>query len=133
MAPPRARTPSGHDIPIPESVFQAIQAVQVENAGTRAEVAGLRSDVTEIKGSVAKLASVKAQTWTDLAKVLAPVALAIIGAQRALAPTPPAPEVRAVKTVLESRLEECKPLAAGSQARYECFARVYAETEGQRR
>jgi hypothetical protein len=114
-------------------VFQAIAAVQAENQATRAEVAGLRSDVTDIAKSVKTLASRRNSTMLDFAKVLTPVALAIIGAQRALAPAPEPQRIEVVHTPVDPRMAECAPLQPGTQAQSECFARVQAEIQSGKR
>jgi hypothetical protein len=131
--PYRARTPSGHDIPIPESVFQAIHSVQQENAATRIEVAGLRSDVTEIKESVGKIAAAKSQTMIDLAKILIPAVVAIVGGQRLLTPTPEPARIEVQHTPIDPRMAECSSLQPGTQAQSECFARVQAEIQSGKR
>jgi hypothetical protein len=127
LPPYRRRTPSGHDVPIPESVFQAIAQVQQENAGTRAEVAGLRSDFAELKEAVTKLASHgKAETLKIIGGVIV-AALGVIGGQRALAPSPPptpAPQIRQVRTDLDVRLDECRDLPQDSPDRRHCWRRV---------
>lgn len=129
----RTRTPSGNDIPIPESVFQAIHSVQQENAATRVEVAGLRSDVTEIKEAVGKIAAAKSQTMIDLAKVLIPAVVAIVGGQRLLAPTPEPARIEVQHTPIDPRMAECSSLQPGTQAQGECFARVQAEIQSGKR
>lgn len=134
MAPPRARTPSGHDIPIPESVFQAIASVQADNQATRVEVASIREDVTEIKDSVAKLAAARSQTMIDLAKVLVPAVVAIVGGQRLLAPSPEPARVEVVHTpIAPAMAPECQSIQPGTQAQAECFARVQAEIQSGKR
>ncbi len=134
MAPPRARTPSGHDIPIPESVFRAIQAVQDEHHETRVEVAALRSDVSEIKESVSKLAAARSQTMIDLAKVLVPAVVAIVGGQRLLAPNPQPTRVEVIETPISKQMApECMSLQPGTTAQAECFARVQAEIQSGKR
>jgi hypothetical protein len=136
MAPPRPRprTPSGNDVPIPESVFHAIASVQAEHAETRAEVAGLRSDVGEIKESVAKLAAAKGQTMVDLAKILVPAVVAIIGGQRLLAPAPAPAHVEVRHTpITPAMAPECMSLQPGTTAQAECFARVQVEIQSGKR
>jgi hypothetical protein len=133
MSPPRARTPSGHDIPIPESVFQAVAAVQAENQATRVEVAALREDVGDIKKSVATLAAARSQTMIDLAKILVPAVVAIVGGQRLLAPTPQVERIEVHATPVDPRMAECNALQPGTQAQAECFARVQAEIQSGKR
>ncbi len=114
----RGRTPSGHDIPIPESVFQAIAQVQAENAGTRAEVAGLRSDVAEVKEAVKKIAATNVDKWTNLLKVVVPAVVAIVGgtvgAQKLTAPAAPAPTV-VYESALSAALVRCQGLPEAEQ------------------
>ncbi len=133
LPPPRGRTPSGHDIPIPESVFQAIAQVQVENAGTRAEVAGLRSDVAEVKEAVKKIAATNVEKWTNLLKVVVPAVLAVVGGtagvQKLTAPAAPAPTV-VYESALSAALVRCQAKPPEEQ-RY-CVADAY-ETDRLRR
>lgn len=133
-APYRPRTPSGHDVPIPESVFLALadvqasvhgvaQAVALQAAASEARFAKTEQTLSEVKAAVR-------DKWVGLAKVMIPGVLAIIGTIVAARPTLPAPEVRAVKSLVEVRVEhECDPLPIRSQERFECFQRVYADTE----
>lgn len=128
-----ARSPSGHDIPIPESVFQAIAQVQREGAATRAELAGVRSDVTEIKEAVGKIAAAKSQTMLDLAKILIPAVVAIVGGQRLLAPSQEPARTQVQYTPIDPRMAECSALRPGTQAQSECFARVQVEIQSGKR
>jgi len=128
-----ARSPSGHDIPIPESVFHAIATVQEEHRETRAEVADLRSDVKEINATVKKLAARRNSNMVDLAKVIIPAVLTIVGAQRALAPSPEPTRTEIRYTPIDPRMAECSGLQPGTQAQAECFARVQAEIQSGKR
>jgi hypothetical protein len=134
MARPTTRSPSGHDIPIPESVFQAVAAVQAENRETRAEVAELRSDVKEINVAVKKLAARRNSNMVDLAKIIIPAVLTIVGAQRALAPSPEPTRVEVHQTpISQAAAAECMSIQPGTQAQTECFARVQAEIQSGKR
>ncbi len=138
MAPPRARSPSGHDIPIPESVFQALESVQAELRDSRqareAWQAAHDSEHKELKERVEKAVATRSQSMIDLAKVLVPAAVAIIGAQRALAPTPEPQRTEVVQTpVTKAVAPECMSLQPGTAAQTECFARVLAEIQSGKR
>jgi hypothetical protein len=127
--PGRQRTPSGHDIPIPESVFQAIAAVQNDNRATRAEVAGLRDDVKETNRMVKSLAARRNSSMADLAKIIVPAVVAILGGGRLLAPSPEPTRTEVRYTPVDPRMAECRGLQPGTQAQGECFARVQAEIQ----
>lgn len=133
MIPPRRRTPSGHDIPIPESVFQALASVQVEHQATRAEVAGLRGDVAKIEKAVTRLAARRNSSMADLAKIIVPAVVAILGGGRLLAPSPEPTRVEVVRSPVDPRMAECVALQPGTQAHGECFARVQAEIQSGKR
>jgi hypothetical protein len=128
IPPPRQRTPSGHDVPIPEAVFVALAGVQSAVTGLAQTVAAGKADTDEKIAAVSKdVAELKAADRAQLAKIIGVVATAVasvIGGQRMLAPTPPAPEVRAVRSAADLALDECRPLQPGSYERAECFERV---------
>ncbi len=138
--PPRPRTPSGHDIPIPESVFHAVAAVHADQAATRAEVAGLRADVGEVKGAVADLAKVieeRNASWKDKAVTqLGALGLAVLSAVVGVRVTTPTPEPQRIEvhhTPVDPRMAECAPHKPGTVAQSECFARVQAEIQSGKR
>ncbi len=129
----RARTPSGHDIPIPESVFQAIAQVQREGQETRAEVAGLREDVTDIGKAVKTLAARRNSTMLDMVKVLAPAVVAIVGGVTGMAQLtkPSAPEpTRIYESNLSAELVKCQAKPEGEQ-RF-CVADAYENDKTRR-
>lgn len=142
---PRHRTPSGHDIPIPESVFvhlqdldEKIEAVE-ERVGGKIEAVetrvGGKLDAVEasVKSVAAKLDAGRSQTMLDLAKILVPAVVAIVGGQRLLAPAPEPQRIEVHSTPVDKRMAECMPLQPGTPAQLECFARVQAEIQsGQR-
>ena len=133
----RQRSPSGHDIPIPESVFVALADIQrvivAQGQDTKTWQANHDGEHKELGDKVAKLGAVKAADWAKVIGLVAGSLATVVTTIIAARPTLPPPEVRAVKTVLESRLDECKPLPVGSQERFACFERVYSEVEGGRR
>ncbi len=138
MKPPplpyRPRTPSGHDIPIPESVFLALADIQqaVHHQGQQAQTwqANHDSEHRELGETVAKIAAGKRADWGKVIGLVAGAIVSIVGAVHVTTPTPAAPEVRAVKSLVEVRLEEqCYSLPAGSQARFECSQRIFSELE----
>lgn len=95
---------------VPESVFGAITALQVE-------MASLKSAVTSLQ------AAAKHET-TKLLVGLATAVLAVVGGQRALAPTPPPPIVEIQKAELQIRAEGCAQQANGNDESYvRCMAR----------
>lgn len=128
LPPPRPRTASGHDVPIPEAVFVALAGVQGSVQALTQTVAAAQAATDQKFSDLGKdVADLKAQDRAHLAKIIGIVATAVasvIGGQRMLAPTPPAPEVRAVRSQADLRLDECRPLPPGSYERAECFERV---------
>ncbi len=131
--PPRLRSPSGHDVPIPESVFDAMAVLQKENQATRAEVADLRGDVKDISKAVKTLAARRNSTMVDMAKVIIPAVLTIVGAQRALAPSPEPTRIEVHQTPVDKRMAECMGLQPGTLAQAECFAKIQAEIQSGKR
>lgn len=138
LPPPRARTASGHDVPIPESVFVAIAAVQAEtraeNQATRAEVAGLREDIASIKQAVKSIAAHNVERWTNLLKVVVPAVVTIvggvIGANKLSAPATPPPTV-VHESALSAELVQCQAKPEAEQ-RY-CVANAYELDKVRRR
>ncbi len=133
LAPPRWRTPSGHDIPVPESVFQAIGVVQAE---TRA----LGVKVDTVAGAVADLAATVAErnaSWKDKAVTqigaLALAVIAAVGGGRLVAKDPEPAKVEVVHTPVDPRMAECLPLKPGTVEQAECFGRVQAEIQSGKR
>lgn len=116
IAPERA----GYRAPqptVPDSVFGALQEMQAGLAQTNENVAELTVAVSKITA-----------TWRDsLVKQIGAVALAalgIIGAQRALAPTPPPATTMIQQTELQIRADGCAKMANGSDSEYQrCMVR----------
>ena len=137
----RPQTPSGHDIPIPESVFQAVAVVQSEQADTRRAVSDLGLKVDSLSENVAGLAQVVAErnaSWKDKAVTqfgaLGLAVIAAIGGGRLVAKDPPpAPPAQVIFTPIDPRMAECQPLQPGTAAQAECFARVQAEIQSGKR
>lgn len=133
-APMRARTPSGHDIPIPESVFVALADIQrvivAQGQRTQTWQANHDAEHKELGETVASISASKRADWGKVIGLVAGSLATIVTTIVAARPTLPAPEVRAVKSLVEVRVEhECDPLPIRSQERFECFQRIYAETE----
>ena len=134
--PPRQRTPSGHDVPIPESVFHALQGLQgaVQDLATSVSVGKADTDrrLAGLELGVAKVAAANTDRWVNLLKVVVPAVATIIGGtvgvQRLTAPEPPPPETRTVRSSTDWRLAECRGLKPGSAERQGCVDHVL-ETE----
>lgn len=129
----RPRTPSGHDIPIPESVFLALQTI-----GEKIDAGKADTDlkIATLAEKVEKVAAGSTDRWVNLLKVVIPAVLTIIGgtvgAQKLAEPAAPA-SAPAPRTLADTLADECRPLPAGSQDRFECFERVRAsQTYGHR-
>lgn len=135
--PPRPRTPSGHDVPIPEAVFVALAGVQgAVQALSQTVATGQAATDAKISDIGKDVADLKARDRAHMAKILGIVATAVVsvlGGGRMLAPTPPAPEVRAVRSAEDMALDECRPLPPGSYERAECFERVSSGPGGRGR
>jgi hypothetical protein len=113
---------------IPDSVFGALQSLQAGLAQTN-------QNVSDLTAELAKLTA----TWKDKAVTqigaIALAAMSIIGAQRALAPTPPAPRVEIQQSELQIRADGCAKMANGSDEVYaQCMVRevVMPNTPGAR-
>lgn len=80
---PTARSPSGHDIPIPESVFHAIQSVSDDVKGLAREVrtkaAADEQRFAKVEEIAKAAAAMSVERWTNLAKALVPLAVVIVG------------------------------------------------------
>jgi hypothetical protein len=131
----RTRSPSGHDIPIPESVFHAIHHVDAKVEGVRAEVAGIGDKVDKLVQAVAE----RNASWKDKAVTqfgaIALAALAAMGGSRLIAPAAPEPtRVEVVHTPINAAMAtECMSIQPGTNAQAECFARVQAEIQSGKR
>lgn len=120
--PPRARTPSGHDVPIPEAVFLALHNLQgsVEDLGreTRAGFAAQAVVNADLKVAVETAGARSVERWTNLAKALVPAVIAIVGgtvgAQRLMAPEPQKQTVVS-ESALSSELDACMTLPESNQ------------------
>lgn len=115
-------------MPIPEAVFVALAGVQgAVHALSQTVAAGQAATDQKISDIGKDVADLKARDRAHTAKILGIVATAVasvIGGQRVLAPTPPTPQVTAVRSGEDLRLDECRPLPVGSYERAECFERV---------
>jgi hypothetical protein len=118
-------------------VFVALAGVQSAVTGLAQTVAVGQAATDQKISDIGKdVAALKAADRSHLVKIIGVVATAvasIIGGQRMLAPTPPAPEVRAVRSAQDLALDECRPLQPGSYERAECFERVSGVEPGRRR
>jgi hypothetical protein len=140
MSPPpkpfqgRNRTPSGHDIPIPESVYQHMRQLdeKIDAVETRLDTK-LDGIGASIQSVAAKQDASRNQTMIDLAKILVPFLVAIVGGQRLLAPAATPERIEVVHTPIDPRMAECSSLQPGTQAQTECFARVQAEIQNGKR
>ncbi len=135
MPPPRRRTPSGHDIPIPESVFVHLQTLDEKIEAVEEKVGG-KLDAVEasVKTLSAKLDAGRNQTMLDLAKILVPAVVAIVGGQRLLAPAPEPARIEVFQTPVNKQMApECMSLQPGTVAQAECFARIQAEIQSGKR
>lgn len=135
--PPRRRTPSGHDIPIPESVFQAIQSVgQSVDALTqefRVKAAADDQRFAKVEALAEKASAASVERWTNLAKALVPAVIAIVGGVTGMvkltersAPEP----TRVYESSLSAELVKCQAKPEAEQ-RF-CVANAY-ETDKIRR
>lgn len=129
VPPPRMRTPSGHDIPIPESVFQGLQHVDAKIEGVRAEVAGLDGKIDKLTLAVSKIAASKRHDWAKIIGALGVAVPAIVGGVRLSMPAQEPTRVEVVHTPIDPRMAECRALQPGTQAQAECFARVQVEIQ----
>lgn len=132
---PRDRTPSGHDIPVPESVYLHMQSLD-EKIDAVEDRVGEKLEAVEasVNKLSAKLDAGRNQTMVDLAKILIPAVVAIVGGQRLLAPAPEPPRVVIEHTpITPAMAPECMSIQPGTQAQAECFARVQAEIQSGRR
>lgn len=131
-APPpyRPRTPSGHDIPIPESVFQAIhsvgQSVQALTNEVRTKAAADEQRFARVEEIATKASAQSVERWTNLAKALVPAVLAIVGGtvglQKATESAPP-PPTRVYESSLSAELVKCQAKPEAEQ-RF-CVADAY--------
>jgi hypothetical protein len=128
--PYRPRTPSGHDIPIPESVFQAIHSVgQSVNALTQeVRVKAAADDVrfAKVEALAEKASAASVERWTNLAKALVPAVIAIVGGVTGMAKLTErsAPEpTRVHESALSAELVQCQAKPEAEQ-RY-CVANAY--------
>lgn len=134
--PPRPRAISQPDAEVPESVYQALKGVQDSVKALAQTVTAGKADtdrqIAEVKELAVKASAQSVERWTNLAKALVPAVMAIVGGtygMQRLAPADPPAVVQAPRSLHDLKLDECRPLAAGSTERFECFRRVDAETE----
>jgi hypothetical protein len=127
---PRTRTPSGHDIPIPESVFHAIKSVEQGIAGLGQTIATNKADtdkqLSEVKELALKASAQSVERWTNLAKALVPAVIAIVGGVTGMAkltersaPLTPPPQ----ESALSAELVKCQAKPEAEQ-RF-CVANAY--------
>ncbi len=133
---PRARTPSGHDIPIPESVFLALSdiqhAQQAQAQQTLTWQANHDSEHKDLGETVKKIAAGQSHDWVKIIGAIAAAIPLIVGGVRMTTPAQLPAEVRAVRSQADLDLDECRPLAPGSFERAECFERVSRGPNGKR-
>jgi hypothetical protein len=137
MSPPRTRTPSGHDIPIPESVFQAIQSVSADvkalTAEVRTKAAADDQRFARVEEIATKASAQSVERWTNLAKALVPAVVAIIGGtvgvQKLTAPAAPEP-TRVYESALSADLVKCQAKPEAEQ-RF-CVADAYEQDKARR-
>jgi hypothetical protein len=137
MNPYRPRTPSGHDIPVPESVFHAIHSVSQDVKTLTTELRTTReetkAELAEVKALAVKASAQSVERWTNLAKALVPAVIAIVGGtvgvQKLTTPAAPEP-TRIFESSLSAELVKCQALPEAEQ-RY-CVANAY-ETDKLRR
>jgi len=119
LPPPRGRTPSGHDVPIPEAVFVALAGVQsTMQANAQASAAWQANHDSEHAEITSALKDIKASNRSETVKVIAGVivaALGVIGGQRALAPTPPPERTVVSESALSVDLGACETLPESNQ------------------
>jgi hypothetical protein len=135
--PARRRTPSGHDIPVPESVFQAIhsvgQSVQALTTEVRTTAAANEQRFAKVEEIAKAAAAMSIERWTNLLKALVPLAVVIVGGvtgmvklTEAKPPMTPPP----TESALSADLVECQAKPEAEQ-KY-CVANAF-ETDKLRR
>lgn len=134
---PRPRTPSGHDIPIPESVFHAIhsvgQSVQALATEVRTKAAADEQRFAKVEEIAKAAAAMSIERWTNLLKALVPLAVVIVGgvtgAMKLTERAAPEP-TRVYESALSADLVKCQARPDAEQ-RF-CVADAY-ETDRLRR
>lgn len=135
--PYRQRTPSGHDIPIPESVFHAIQSVghSVEALASEFRTKAAADDVrfARVEQLAEKASAQSVERWTNLAKALVPAVIAIVGGVTGMvkltersAPEP----TRVYESALSADLVKCQAKPEAEQ-RF-CVADAYENDKHRR-
>ncbi len=121
--PGRQRTPSGHDIPIPESVFVALADIQRQNTeqhtATQAWQANHDSEHADLSKLVATAVAGKRHDWAKIIAAIGAAIPLIVGGVRATTPAPPAPVQVMTPNALGNELEACATLA-DHVARMQC-------------
>lgn len=130
MSSPRARTPSGHDIPIPESVFQALHDIQQEN---RTWQENHDSEHRDLRQDIKVALAGRRHDWAKIIGAIAAAIPLIVGGVRVSTPTPEPARVEVIPSPVDPRMAECRSLQPGTQAQGECFARVQADIQAGRR
>lgn len=128
-----SRTPSGHDIPIPESVFVGMASLEqaIRTQGQQAQVWQANHD-SEHKALGEKLEQAIASKRHDWTKIIGAIAAAIpliIGGVRATTPAPERPSFQVIPSPIDPRMATCSSIQPGTQAQAECFGRVQAEIQ----
>ncbi len=126
----RPRTPSGHEMPIPESVFQAVMSVsrdvQALTTEVRTKAAADDQRFAKVEALAEKASAASVERWTNLAKALVPAVIAIVGGtvgvQKLTAPAAPEP-TRVYESALSADLVKCQGKPEGEQ-RF-CVADAY--------
>jgi hypothetical protein len=135
--PGRARSPSGHDIPIPESVFHAIQSVgqsvQALASEVRTKAAADDERFAKVEQMAKDASALSVERWTNLAKALVPAVMAIIGGtvgvQKLTERSAPEP-TRVYESALSAELVKCQKLP-DEQQRF-CVADAYENDRARR-
>lgn len=119
LPPPRGRTPSGHDVPIPEAVFVALAGIQGDvRAIAQAQAAGQAATDQKISEIGKDVATLKAADRSHMVKIigaLATAVAAVIGGQRALSPATPPERTVVSESALSVDLGACETLPESNQ------------------
>ena len=138
LPPYRQRTPSGHDVPIPEAVFHAILGVSHDIKALGQTVAVNQANTDRQIADLAKVVASSSASWKDKAVTqVGALALAIVaaigggvGIQELRKPPAAAPTV-VYESALSAALARCQGLAEAEQ-RY-CRDDAYEADKTRRR
>lgn len=135
--PGRSRSPSGHDIPIPESVYHAIQSVSTDvkelTKELRTKAAADEQRFAKVEEIAKAAAAMSVERWTNLAKALVPLAVVIVGGvtgMQKLTEAKPALTPPPSESALSAELVACQAKPEAAQAY--CVANAY-ESDKMRR